>query len=276
MRRESTAVSTLRRAYGTSRYGQLHYAAAGPNGTTDKTPVVCFHQSPISGAQFKLFQRAMAVDRLVLCPDTPGFGGSEGPSRLPQIADYAAAMGDWLDGLKLGLVDALGFHTGTLVAMELAILRPELVRRLSLTSLALFSDAERERNRKIFGNPRPLFDDPDYLGRYYRDQVSAADSAISEVRRLELFTERMRAGANSWWGPAAVFAYDTAERAKLVSQPTLLLVMRDTLADATRRASALFPRSRVVERLDWHGPTAWDAKATEVAGDVSRYFDGAA
>ena len=65
MRRESTAVSTLRRAYGTSRYGQLHYAAAGPNGTTDKTPVVCFHQSPISGAQFKLFQRAMAVDRFV-------------------------------------------------------------------------------------------------------------------------------------------------------------------------------------------------------------------
>jgi pimeloyl-ACP methyl ester carboxylesterase len=260
---------TIRRAYGTSRYGQLHYAAAGPV-ATNAVPLVCFHQSPISGAQFTLFQRAMATDRLVLCPDTPGFGGSDGPTTMPGIADYAAAMGDWLDGMKLGPVDALGFHTGTLVAMELAILRPDLVRRLSLTSLALFSNEERERNRKIFGNPRPLFDDPEYLGRYYRDQVSGADPAISDVRRLELFTERMRAGANSWWGPAAVFAYDTAGRAPLVKQKVLLLVMRDTLADATRRSSQLFLNTNVVERLDLHGPTAWDSHPEDIAAEVRR------
>jgi pimeloyl-ACP methyl ester carboxylesterase len=257
---------TIRRAYGRCRNGQLHYADAGV--TTRARPLVCFHQSPISGSQFARFQPQMAEDRRVLCPDTPGFGGSDVPTAPPSIGDYAAAMGDWLDDLKLNNVDVLGFHTGTLVAMELAILRPDVVRRLSLTSLALFTDEERERNRKVFGNPRPLFDDPEYLARYYRDQVSAADPAISDVRRLELFTERMRAGANSWWGPAAVFAYDTAARAKLVTQPVLLFVMRDTLADATRRASQLFPKSSVVERLDLHGPTAWDSHPDAIAAEI--------
>jgi pimeloyl-ACP methyl ester carboxylesterase len=261
-------MNAIRRAYGTSRYGQLHYASAGAGGT----PLVCFHQSPISGAQFTPFQRVMAQDRLVLCPDTPGFGGSDAPPTVPIIADYAAAMADWLEDLKLGPIDALGFHTGTLVAMELAILRPDLVRRLSLTSLALFSDEERERNRRIFGNPRPLFDDPDYLGRYYKEQVAEADRAIPDMRRLELFTERMRAGPNSWWGPAAVFAYDTAARAKLVTQQTLLLVMRDTLADATRRAAQLFPKNKVAERLDLHGPTAWDSHPEEVAAEIRRWL----
>lgn len=263
---------TIRHAYGTCRYGQLHYSTAQP-AKSSRSALVCFHQSPISGAQFTLFQRAMATDRLVLCPDTPGFGGSDAPTTMPSIADYAAAMADWLDGMKLKNVDALGFHTGTLVAMELAILRPDLVKRLSLTSLALFSPEERERNRKIFGNPRPLFDDPDYLGRYYRDQVTQADPAISDERRLELFTARMRAGAKSWWGPAAVFAYDTAARAQLVTQSTLLLVMRDTLADATRRSAALFSRSHVVERLDLHGPTAWDSHPAEIATELRRSLD---
>jgi len=261
-------MSAIRRAFGNCRYGQLHYASAGQGGT----PLVCFHQSPISGAQYAPFQRAMSEDRQVLCPDTPGFGGSDAPLQVPLIADYAAAMADWLDGMKLRSVDALGFHTGTLIAMELAILRPDLVRRLSLTSLALFSDAERERNRIIFGNPRPLFDDPDYLGRYYKEQVTEADRAIPDKRRLELFTERMRAGSNSWWGPAAVFAYDTAARAKLVTQQTLLLVMRDTLADATRRATQLFPRNKVVERLDLHGPTAWDSHPVDIATEVRRWL----
>ena len=265
-------MTTLRHAYGTCRYGQLHYSTAQPAKPTHG-PLVCFHQSPISGAQFKLFQHAMSTDRMVLCPDTPGFGGSDGPTTMPSITDYAAAMADWLDDLTLKNVDVLGFHTGTLVAVELAILRPDLVKRLSLTSLALFSPDERERNRKIFGNPRPLFDDPGYLGRYYSDQVTQADPAISDVRRLELFTERMRAGANSWWGPAAVFAYDTAARAKLVSQPTLLLVMRDTLADATRRAAALFPRPHIVERLDLLGPTAWDSHPAEIATELRRSLD---
>lgn len=261
-------MNSIRRAYAPCRFGQLHYSTAGEGGS----PLVCFHQSPISGAQYAPFQRAMAKDRLVLCPDTPGFGGSDAPSNVPVIADYAAAMADWLDGLKLGPVDALGFHTGTLIAMELAVLRPDLVRRLSLTSLALFTDEERERNRRVFGNPRPLFDDPGYLGRYYKEQVAGADSAIPDVRRLELFTERMRAGPNSWWGPAAVFAYDTAARAKLVTKQTLLLVMRDTLADATRRASELFPKNKVVERLDLHGPTAWDSHPEEIATELRRWL----
>jgi pimeloyl-ACP methyl ester carboxylesterase len=266
----------VRRDYAPCRFGQLHYSLATPKPPTGKPPLFCFHQSPISGAQYALFQHAAAAGRAVYCPDTPGFGSSDAPPRVPTIADYACAMADLIDHLKCGPVDALGFHTGTLVAMELAILRPDLVRRLSITSLALFDDDLRERNRKIFGQPRPLFTDPGYVGRFYRQEVVSADARISERRRFEMFVERMRAGPNSWWGPEAVFGYDTAARAKLVTQPVLLLVMQDTLANATRDAAALFPNATVVERLDWHGPTAWDEKAPEVAAEVARHLDAPA
>ncbi len=51
------------------------------------------------------------------------------------MAGIAGAMADALDGFglrrkaALGAVDVFGFHTGVFIASELAITRPDLVRR---------------------------------------------------------------------------------------------------------------------------------------------------
>lgn len=257
-------------------FGQIHVAEAGPQRETHRVPLVCFHQSPISGAQFALFQREMATDRRVLCPDTPGFGNSDGPDLLPTIEDYAEALATALDQLGFSgnrQVDVLGFHTGTQICIEIAAARPDLVRRVVVSSLALFTPQELERNRAGFGGPRPLFTDREYVGDYFEAQVTNGLEDISPERRLELFSERLRSGTDSWYGPEAVFAYDTAARLKDVTQPVLLYVMRDTLSENTRRAASLLAHSSTQDRLDIHGPSGWDSHPADIAADIRRFLD---
>lgn len=262
------------RFYVDGPYGQIHVREALPaSGTGLKPALVCFHQSPISGAQFRLFQRVMAEDRRVLCPDTPGCGNSDGPSAVPGMADYANAFAVMAERIGLTTFDVLGFHTGSQIAVEIAASRPDLVRKVVLSSLALFSAEELARNRKGFGGPRPLFTDPDYVGRYFREQVTEGLPGISPERRLELFTARIGAGENSWYGPEAVFTHPTESRLSAVTQPVLLLALRDTLAANTRRAAQFLKNATVVDRPDIHGPPGWDAAADEIAADVRAFLD---
>ena len=265
-----------RRYYVDGGFGQTHVRESAPLDPSSKPPLVCFHQSPISGAQYAVFQQIMARDRRVLCPDTPGFGNSDPPPSVPTIADYAGAMAVALENLGFAEsdpIDVLGFHTGTLIAVELAALRPDLVRRVVLSSLALFSSEELARNKAIFAGPRPLFTDPDYVARYFKAQVTDGLPDMTNERRFELFVARLQSGSLSWYGPEAVFGYDTAARLPEVAQPTLLLVLEDTLSDNTRRAASLLPSAVVRERLDIHGPSGWDAHATEIAEELRAFLD---
>jgi pimeloyl-ACP methyl ester carboxylesterase len=263
-----------RRFYVGGPHGQIHVREAMPaSGPGAKPVLVCFHQSPISGAQFLPFQRVMAADRRVLCPDTPGYGNSDPPPQPPTMVDYAGAMAAMLERMNLRGVDVLGFHTGSQIAVELAASRPDLVRRVVLSSLALFNAEELARNRKGFGGPRPLFSDPGYVGRYYKEQVTAGLTGITLERRLALFTDRMSSGEISWYGPEAVFNHPTEDRLKAVTQPTLLLALRDTLAENTRRAAPLLARATVVDRLEIHGPSGWDAAPDAIAADVRAFLD---
>jgi pimeloyl-ACP methyl ester carboxylesterase len=122
----------LRRMYVDCRYGQLHLRSAfASNGGFDElTTLVCLHQSPMSSRVFEGFLRLMGNDRSVYAPDTPGFGASDAPASQLGVADYAAAIGDALDHLRLRKVDLLGYHDGSSIAAELATTRPEQVRRV--------------------------------------------------------------------------------------------------------------------------------------------------
>lgn len=262
------------RFYVDGPYGQLHVRDARPASSHgQKPPLICFHQSPISGGQFRLFQQVMAVDRRVLCPDTPGYGNSDSPSALPTMANYSAAMAVMLERTNLRGVDVLGFHTGSQIAVELAASRPDLVRRVVLSSLALFTPEELARNRAGFGGPRPLFTDAEYVARYFRDQVTAGLPGITPERRLEMFADRLKSGENSWFGPEAVFTHPTAERLGAIKQPVLLLALRDTLAPNTRRAASLLANATVVDRPEIHGPSGWDAAPEKIADDVRAFLD---
>jgi pimeloyl-ACP methyl ester carboxylesterase len=277
---QSPGVSSWRFYVG-SRFGQIHIHAAQPrSGRGDRPPLVCFHTSPLSGAEFKAFQMAMGRDRLVLCPDTPGFGGSDGPADVPTIPVYAGVMADVLDSLGYGArgqgpVHALGVHTGTLIGTELAGARPDLVGKLVLSSIALFSDAQRAEMKRRFGGPQPLLSDPDYVPKTYRESVLQGPKELPEERRLELFVERMRAGTKSWYGPEASLSYDPLPRLKTLPQPVLLLVVTDMLAQNTRDAANVVARPTVIDVEKETSAWPFDRNADLLAERVRGFLDAA-
>ncbi len=267
------------REYGAGRYGQMHITFAQPaSGPGTKTPVVCFHQSPISGTQFRVFQEALAEDRLVLCPDTPGFGGSDAPNAPVTIPDYAGAMADMLNNLGYGAkakgqVDVVGCHTGTLIGTDLALQRPDLVRKIAYASLALFNADERAKMKAMYGGPQPILTDPTYVPKAFDTMVMSAGHGITPERRLEMFAERMRAGVKSWYGPEASLNYDCESALKQITQPVLLLVMNEMLGPNTRRAKDIIKNAVLSDVSAWAEHNVWDEHPTKFANEMRAFLD---
>jgi len=134
----------VRRGYFECRYGQLHvHNAIPPGGGFDEaTSLLCLHPAGMSGRVFRKFMALMGRDRSTYAPDLPGCGESDAPEARASVADYAAAIGDFLESMRLRQIDVLGYHAGALVAIELAIARPQQVRRLVLVGVP---ESARER-----------------------------------------------------------------------------------------------------------------------------------
>lgn len=126
-----------RRAYFDCKFGQLHVRTAFPTtgGFDELATLACLHPSDASSRSFSRILPLLADVRSVYAPDLPGYGESDSsPAR--GVADAAAAICDLASGLRLRQIDLLGVEYGAAVAVELAVARPELVRRLVLIDLA--------------------------------------------------------------------------------------------------------------------------------------------
>jgi pimeloyl-ACP methyl ester carboxylesterase len=124
-----------RRAYFDCRFGQLHVRTAFPTtgGFDEGVTLLCLHPSNLSSRTFHRFLPEIADDRSVYAPDLPGCGESD-PAPSMNLKDGAAAVADLAKDLRLRQIDLLGFGFGAGVALELAVARPELVRRLVLVA----------------------------------------------------------------------------------------------------------------------------------------------
>jgi pimeloyl-ACP methyl ester carboxylesterase len=125
-----------RRAYFDCRFGQLHVRTAFPTtgGFDEQVPLFCLHPDQSSSRMFTRFLPEIADVRSVYAPDLPGLGESD-PPPTPNVGDAAGAMSDLANDLRLRQIDLLGLHSGATVALNLAVARPELVRRLVLVGI---------------------------------------------------------------------------------------------------------------------------------------------
>jgi pimeloyl-ACP methyl ester carboxylesterase len=268
------ATVNLRRAYFECRYGQLHIRTAFPStgGFDENTPLLLLHPSPRSSRMLVPLLAAMGRDRSAYAIDTPGFGESDPPRARPAITDYAAAIGDFLDNLRLRRVDLLGVHAGAAIATELAIQRPQTVRRIVMVGIPVHTAAERAA---FSAAPHPLAaaaDGSHALGEWQRARA-AQGPGLSLAQVSAACADALRSGPDGWWGPAASFAWAGHERLALVTQPTLVLRPRDELWEPTLRAQ------RLLRGVDWqdlpdagHGfvEVQPDAVATRVRAFLDR------
>lgn len=260
----------VRRDYVDCRFGQLHVRRAGGGG--EKPPLILFHMSPYSGAYYDLFLPEIARDRLVICPDTPGYGGSDAPGAPPRMEEYAAAMVDMLKALDLGEVDLMGFHTGAFVALAVADLTPERVRKLVLPGLPYVAAEDRADRLKMFAGDRPYFTEEGYILKRWTMGLKGRGGQ-SDDRFLALFAESLRAGVSGMnWGFAAVFRYDSDPVIAALDKPVLIPVPDEMLADNSRAAATLFRNATLDEWPDLKGDL-FDCAPGDVADRIRTWLD---
>ena len=122
----------------------MHNSIPPGGGFEEAAPLLCLHDCPGSGRVFAQFLALAGRDRSVYAPDLPGFGESDPPPGVAGIEDYAAAIGDFLDSMRLRRLDVLGQRVGALIGTELAVTRPGQIGRVVMVSAPLLTAEERQ------------------------------------------------------------------------------------------------------------------------------------
>lgn len=139
----------IHRAYLRSAGTTLHVAANVDLGEPPAELVVLLHQTPRSWDEYR--EVLEHLERPALAVDTPGHGSSDPPG-AHTIEAYTAPIAEAVTGLGVTRLDVVGHHTGGLLAVELASLLPDRVRRLVLSSTPLVDAAERRRRASRGGH----------------------------------------------------------------------------------------------------------------------------
>jgi len=236
---------TVRRAYLDSAYGQLHCRISEPL-DPQFVPLTCFHASPQSGVIFENLLSVMGEDRIALAPDTPGFGESDGPLAAPEIEDYAKAMAAFLDRLGISQTDLLGFHTGSMTAVELARQRPDLIRRIVMVSAPIFTPEELAAFRAHYKPMTYVADGTHNVAAWQSFwQWRGPKQDIGNYARNNALT--LRGGLVKHWGHRAAFNYVLGETIGQVEHPILVFNPDDDLRDQTLRAAPLMQNGSIVD-----------------------------
>jgi pimeloyl-ACP methyl ester carboxylesterase len=265
----------VRRGYFECRYGQLHVHNAIPpgGGFEESTPLLCLHKSPLTGAVFGRFMLAGGRDRSVYAPDLPGFGDSDAPSGRPGIADYTAALADFLDTMRFRHIDVLGYGVGSLIAAELAVTRATQIRRVVLVSVPVLNESERESLRRASAATATAVPDATQLTTEWRRTVEGYGAQAHADVLLRAYADKLRNSAPGALAAGATLQYPIRERLSLVGQPVLVLRPRDELWDSTPRVRELLPRARFID-LPEQGAGLFELAPALVADTVREFLRG--
>jgi pimeloyl-ACP methyl ester carboxylesterase len=271
----SPAVPRVRRGYFESRYGQLHvHNAIPPGGGFDEgTSLLCLHATPRSGSSMLPLLKLMGMDRSAYAPDLPGYGNSDAPTVRPSVADYATVVAEFCTTMRFRHLDVLGYQTGALVAAELAMALPAVVRRVVLVGVPVPDEAERESFRRA---PWPVAPSAD--GAHLQVEWNRTRNAVHEGAALETiaagFADKLANGPLAWWGMQAAMQYPAAERLRLITQPTLLIRSREGRGLDSARARELLPKARAVEHAQVYGSDLFESAATELSSVLREFLRG--
>jgi pimeloyl-ACP methyl ester carboxylesterase len=270
----------IRRGYLDGRYGQLHYRHAAPAEPSAR-PLVLLHQNPSSSFEYEPLIAAMATDRRVIALDTPGYGESDGPDQPLSMAGYAAALAEALPSLGLADgagCDLYGFHTGSLLAAEVAIAAPATVRHVAVTGLPMRSVAERAERLDHALHAAPLDEAGTVALGMAHDLwafiVAARSPGIALERAGRVWVDKLRPLDRASWAYVGVWSYDYEARLPLVTQPVLLIQHAETISEQAVSAVRMFSIHEIARLPQFHRDLLDIPEGiTALAGLLRSFFD---
>ncbi|MDJ0709253.1 MAG: alpha/beta hydrolase [Woeseiaceae bacterium] len=261
----------VRRTFVDGPYGQLHCRLAIPE-EARAAPVVCLHMSPKSGRSYHEVLPHLADGRIAMAPDYPGHGESDLPPAEPHVSveDFAACTWKVIDAIGGGPVHLLGYHTGSMVAVECASQRPGDVISVINISAPVFTEEEQAALSGEYA-PIPI----DEAGTRFRIMWERVLQHRGPGMTLQMaassFAENLRAGDNYEWGHRAAFDYAATYNRRLaeIEHPVLVLNPADDCHEQTLRADGIMKNGQRVECPHWgHGfLNAYPADAARVILD---------
>jgi pimeloyl-ACP methyl ester carboxylesterase len=175
----------------------------------------------------------LAHDREVILFDNAGISSSSGevPNSIEEMAANGAAF---IRAVGLTQVDVLGFSLGGLVAQELALAEPELVRRLILLGTGPRSGegmaSLTPEAQKIFG---ARYDEPDHLwlNVFFTPSQVSQTAGRAYLKRFRLRVDGREPEVSDKVAPSQIEALskwgapreNPFEYLKAIAQPTLVV-----------------------------------------------------
>ena len=265
---------TVRRVYVDGRYGQIHCRLAVPE-EAPKAPIVCLHMSPKSGRSYRQILPHLADARVAVATDYPGHGESDPPPAEPHvtIADFAESVFNVVDAIGGGPIHLVGYHTGAMVAVEAAVLRPDDVLSITSISAPVLTESEVEQLSEAF-QPIPI----DEAGTRFRINwervLKHRGPGMTLQMAAESFAENLRAGDDYEWGHRAAFAYAAEYNRKLaeIEQPNFVMNPADDMFEQSPRADAMMKNGRRKDYPQWaHG--FLNAYPAEAAAEILAFIN---
>lgn len=209
----------IRRHFVHVRDRVVHYRRAGSG-----PPVVMLHPSPSHSAGLMPFIRGFAQDFTAIALDTPGYGLSDLLDHpKPEIPDFAEALAETLDALKIEKCALFGSHTGASITIEFVRRYPERVSVAVFDGYPGYTDEYRADMQKYYLPPyEPKWDGSHLLNTWhkFREQFifsptfrhhreNRTDSAPWTAERTQDgILPRFMTGENYNVGYSSVFRYD--------------------------------------------------------------------
>jgi pimeloyl-ACP methyl ester carboxylesterase len=128
---------------------------------------------------------ALAARRRVIAFDNVGVGATSGttPHTIEAMAHGAI---DFMEAMELERVDLLGFSIGSFIAQEIALIRPDLLRRIVLASAAPQGAARMHGWAPdvigAVGKPEP--DPQGYLGVFFASTETSRGAGLQAMGRI--------------------------------------------------------------------------------------------
>ena len=234
-------MASVRRRFTDCRFGQLLIREINPG---IGTPLVCLHATAYSSQSFLPLLMAYDDRRHVLAVDLPGYGDSDGPTEPVTIEEYASAIAE---GLPDGVVDIFGYHTGVVVAVELAIQQPDRVKALVLMGVPYFRALDFAAWKARLAKPHRLLEGLAQFEERWQWLVTDRPAGMSLERGYANFVDELKAWPNGYWAHQSLFDYDCDARFALVQQSVQILNPDGHLAEPSRIAAGIFPYAQCLE-----------------------------
>lgn len=228
------------RQYVGTRWGQVHLRRAGLDGPA----VVLLHESPLSSAAYERALPLLGRQVQAIAFDTPGYGQSDPPPNVVEIADYAATLLEAISGLDLDRFAVVGVHTGASLAIQLAVQAPDRVTHAVLSGVPIFDPQTRAAYLRDWAPDVAVDPGGDHLRwaweRYERIWDGPPEllhlGAMSLLSNLDRYHQAYR----------AAFRYDPEPDLGDVRCPVLLYTAEhDLLIASDRVAVDRFPDARL-------------------------------